>query len=227
MAKPDNQYQELARDAADRLRRDRDLAEQLTLLPDEAPAAEEETAIGRPKGAKNKGSSQLRDWLAARGYRMPEDVIAEMAGLDARADAIELAMAKTERILAWAADGAAKERVGSGDAAKTVEWVPTGGQRLETFKTIFAIQLRAAEALLPYGTPKAAGNEAPAPITHIVLPGAPSRPDPASSARDVTPATRSLEHMPAWQRQIVENQQVSEADPDGSDGEARTERVKR
>ena len=221
MAKPNNQYEKLATEAAKRINQDRALGRQLTMLPDEAPEDETGQPIGRPKGAQNKGSSQLRDWLAAKGWHMPEDVIAQMAGLTggASVDAIGYAMAQTERILAWAADGAAKE----GKKGDKREWIPTGGQRLETFKALYAIQLRAAEALLPYGTPKAAGHEPPPQITQLILPGAATPSDPALAARDITPRPGQLEHVPTWQREIMEKQEVSGTSEPHSDDKNRTD----
>jgi hypothetical protein len=227
MPKPDHQWQEEARQAAERIERQRDLGQQLTLLPDERPEgvpAEAEQVdtpqqVGRPKGAKNKGSSQLRDWLAARGMRMPEDVIAEVAGLRTRDDAITLAMRRTEQILAWAHDGAAKEEKTPTSA--------TAAQRLRVFEGQYATILRAAEAVLPYVAAKAAGNEDSRAPVFVVMPGAQSAPaDPAASARNVTPQpTRN----PNWMMPAdvaAENerkQQLSETENGNLDAKNRTD----
>ena len=52
MSKPDNQYEELARDAAKRIGESRDLAEQLSLLPSEP---NEEGGIAGGKATRGKG----------------------------------------------------------------------------------------------------------------------------------------------------------------------------
>ncbi|KRS15648.1 hypothetical protein [Roseovarius indicus] len=227
MPKADHQWQKEAREAAERIERQRDMGHQLTFLPDERPEgvpgeAEQVDApqqIGRPKGAKNKGSSQLREWLASKGCRMPEDVVAEVAGLRSRDDAITLAMERTERILAWAYDGAAKVK-GSPDKA-----TPT--QRLSVFEGQYATILRAAEAILPYVAAKAAGNEDSRPPVFVVMPGAQSAPaDPAASARNVTPQPA---RNPNWMMPAdvaAENerkQQLSETENGNSDAENRTD----
>lgn len=80
----ETETQRLAREAAERIDRDIETGQQLSLLPEPAlpeVGATGEKAVGRPKGAQNKGSSQLRDWLSSRGLMMPEEVIGEMAGL--------------------------------------------------------------------------------------------------------------------------------------------------
>ena len=73
------------------------LAAAVVLLPD-APAPDVvDRKVGRPAGAKNKGSSQMRDWLAARGYRLPEEVLVEMAGMATTQDVFTWAMVQAER----------------------------------------------------------------------------------------------------------------------------------
>ncbi|WP_289150256.1 hypothetical protein [uncultured Salipiger sp.] len=219
MAKPRNTAEVLARDAAKRLEEARRTGEQLSLLADEPGRTPAEVAgrkPGRPKGATGKGSSQMRDWLAAKGYRLPEQQLSEMAGLASSRDVFETAMTRTEQILAWAfADALCEE----GKPRKI-----TPEQRLSTFAQVFAVQLRAAEALLPYGTPKAspdvAVNQA---VTLVVQGGGAAAPDPARDARDVTPSERAG-LVPAdvrWRNE--QNQWVSETQSDNSDGAIRTD----
>lgn len=227
MSKPDHQWQQEAREAAKRIERQRDLGQQLTFLPDERPEgvpAEAEQVdtpqqVGRPKGAKNKGSSQLREWLAAQGCRMPEDIVSEVAGLRSRADAIQLAMERTERILAWVHDGAAR---GEKDLPRA-----SAAERLRVFEGQYATILRAAEAILPYVAAKAAGNEDSKPPVFVVMPGAQSAPaDPSDGARDVTP---KAPRKPGWMvpadvaAENEKNQQVSESENSNSDAENRTD----
>lgn len=177
MPKPDNQFQALARDAAERIAGDRDLRQQLSLLPDEGGGAV--VPEDRPVRGRGKATTQLREWLAVRGHRLPEDVLVQMAGLaaDQPADAVEAALVKAERILAWAEAGAV--------AVKGAPAVQTIGKRLEVFQLVYSAQLRAAEALLPYGAPKATPDAAPAGPTVLVVPS--SALDQAAQARDVTP----------------------------------------
>ena len=79
-----NSLEKMAGEAAVRLDKARAAGQQLTFLPDETPeqtGTVETRRAGRPPGAQNKGSSELRKYLAAQGCRQPEDVLAEMAGL--------------------------------------------------------------------------------------------------------------------------------------------------
>lgn len=214
MAKPNNWYETQVREAAARIDAARDAGQQLTLLPDEGRAGDQvdqERGVGRPKGAKGKVSSQMRDWLAGEGYRMPEDMLAQMAGLGGERDAVVAAMAATERVLGWAYDG----------------HTTTGKVRLATFMQIYTIQLRAAEALLPYGAPKATPDVTVNQTTNVIVPAMPSRPaDRGDQARDITPkAPRSSGRMmPAdVAEEMKRKQAVSDDDPGQSDGGSRTE----
>lgn len=227
MAKAKNSFEVMARDAAKRLDKARDAGQQLTFLPDEDGSAVdlvEDRAPGRPKGAKGKVSNQMREWLAAKGYQMPEDVLAQMAGLATTQDAVLAAMEKTELVLAWAYDGATTAKKGGGTKPQT----PTGGQRLAAFMQIYTIQLRAADALLPYGAPKATPDAPTLQQTvNITVPGTPPAPaDPAATARDVTPQPPKIggRMMPAdVAYRMQQKQEVTEAENDASDGESRTE----
>ncbi|KAB6717724.1 hypothetical protein [Roseobacter sp. TSBP12] len=222
MAKPKNSFETMARAAAKRLDKVRAEGEQLSLLPDEGgltPAQAGSVSAGRPKGAKNKGSTQMREWLASKGYRMPEDVLAQMAGLAKSQDAMLTAMESAERALAWAYDGATAPTKGVG--SKPI--VPTASARLNTFLQFYAIQLRAADALLPYGAPKATPDVQVNQNTTVIVPMAPQAAhDPAAFARDVTPAKggRMVPADVAFERQ--QNQEVSGSDLDNSDEDFRT-----
>ncbi|MEO1796602.1 MAG: hypothetical protein AAFR53_06260 [Pseudomonadota bacterium] len=213
-------YEELAREAVERVEADRALQEQLTLLPDEDSGGDSE-ADERAARGPGKALSQMREYLAAKGYRFPEEVLAQIAGLDRQGgDTLAAAMATAERMLAWAADGARPEKVDGEDR----QALPTLGQRLATLQQVRAAQLRAADALMPYGAPKAPTEEPPRAPNRIVMPQQPA--DPASQARDVTPqrAKVGTRMMPAdVAHEIQQNQQVSESDGEKSDAESRTE----
>lgn len=219
MSKPDNQFEVDARKMAERIEKHRAVAEQLTLLPDEVPevvADQDGGQVGRPKGAKNKATSQLRDWLAAQGMRMPEDVLTEIAGLRTREDAITLAMARAERILAWSFDGA--------HIGKKAAPAATSHMRMTVFGQQYAIILRALEAIMPYTGAKATPDVNVTQNTTFIVPSAPqAAPDPAAGARDVTPP-RKGRMMPAnVARKSEQNQSDSQSAVSGSDKEIRTE----
>ncbi len=220
-----SQFDELARDAAQRIEDARAAGEQLTFLPDEPQP--DAVAARAPRG-KGKITSQLRDWCIAKGYRLPEEQLIEMAGMASTEDAILTAMARTERILAWAQDGAASEEswVNGEGVTKTrhLRTEPTLGERLETFKFVFTAQLRAAEALLPYGLGKVTPDAAPALVVPVVVAAprgeAPAR--PGDQARDVTPKPGRIGPPPMPTRPQG-NQGLSEASPVQSDAASRTE----
>lgn len=213
MAKPKNQFAEEAQEVAERLQRARDRGEQLVLPGDLAPAAE--PAKGAGGRGPGKVKSQLREWLLARGFRAPEDVLAELAGLSQPEGLIVAAMRETEQILAWAFDGAEIPKGGVKAA--------TARMRLDLFTTILATRMRAADALMPYVAPKISPDVVQQiNATQIVMPAAPSAAvERGDQARDVTPQGRRIGPPPMpWDMQ--QNQEVSEGDPEGSDGKART-----
>lgn len=211
MAKPRNSAEVLAQQAAERLDAARATGEQLALLVDEdgrTPVEVGSGKVGRPKGAKNKGSNQMRDWLASKGYRMPEDVLAEMAGLASSEGAILTAMRHADQVLTWAYVGAA------GGAA------PKPEQRVAMFMQLYAAQLRAADALLPYGAPKATPDVVHQTAVQIITPAAPSEP------RDVTPSRPRISGrmVPAdVAYEVEQKQEVSRYVAAKSDDESRTE----
>ncbi|MGB1390142.1 MAG: hypothetical protein ACPG61_14775 [Paracoccaceae bacterium] len=223
MSKPKNTFEVMARDAAKRLDELRDAKEQLTFLPDEDGSAVdlvEGKSPGRPKGAKGKVSNQMRDWLASKGYAMPEDVLAQMAGLANGGDAMMAALERTELVLAWAFDGATRKTKGGGTKPDT----PSGGQRLATFIQMYTIQLRAADALLPYGAPKATPDVVHQQVVQVNVPAAPAQgADRGDSAR-VIGGNSGGRMMPADLRhEIQKKQEVSGSDVEKSDDESRTE----
>lgn len=226
MAKPNSSYEELARDAAARLNDAQAHGQQLTFLHDE-PKPGETAKAARGKG---KATSQLRDWLAVRGLRLPEDVITEMAGLASSGDAMLTAMAAAEKMMAWAQAGAASEMAWVNEAGedkkRALRTEPTLAERVEAFKFFYTIQLRAAEALLPYGLAKITPDVAvPQAVQVVVMPGGGAAPASAQ-ARDVTPQDKRLGPPPMpWE--MPQNQQVSDADVSLSDVSDRTEGAKR
>lgn len=216
MPSNDNQWRKDAEAMAARIERNRSVGEQLALLPDEVAEPEEARGVGRPKGAKNKASTQLRDYLAAQGMRMPEDVLTEIAGLRTREDAISLAIERSERILLWMFDGA---HIGKRGAPK-----PTPSMRREVFGQQYTIILRAIEALMPYASAKVTPDMLVTNNTRVqvVVPPAPQAPEP----RDVTPQQprRTGRMVPAdVAHEIEQKQQVSDVEFDASDSEGRTE----
>lgn len=217
MSKKDNQWQETARKAAERIDRDRAAGVQLELLPDPAepslPVADS-PAVGRPAGAKNKGSSQLRRWLADQGLKMPEQQIAEIAGLAAgNLDALGTAMAQAERIIAWATDGTGELKGKNASQALIA-------MRIDLFKFLYGQLLRAADALMPYGTPKATPDVVERHQTTILVP---MGGQPGDGARVIDgrsgPVPGGRMAPPPLPGESVENQRVSGSTDEGSDGD--------
>lgn len=155
---------------------------------------------------------------------MPEDVLIEMAGMASREDAFVTAMQRTEQILAWAEAGARQTATGVREGALvTVEinTAATMGQRLATFQFVFTAQLRADEALLPYGLGKVT-PDAPVPVPVPVFVASPVRGSRADQARDITPQDRRIGPPPLPKR-MQQNQSLSEISDAKSDAESRTE----
>jgi hypothetical protein len=206
-----SKFDDLAREAAQRIEDARAAGEQLTFMPDEpAPGA------ARPARGKGKATSQLRDWCAAKGLRMPEDVLIEMAGMASTEDAFLTALARTEQVLAWAEAGA------TGYKGAPVK--PSMGQRLAAFQFVYTAQLRAAEALVGYGLAKITPDVVAPPAVQVFV-AAPRAQDlgrPGDQARDVTPKAGRI-GPPPMPMQGQRNQGVSEAAPVQSDSASRTE----
>ncbi len=211
MPGPKTLFDAQAQEAAERIDAARAAGQQLTFLPDEAGAPGQGS---RPPRGKGKATSQMREWLAARGFRMPEDALAEMAALASTEDAFVTAMARTEQVLAWAEAGAT--------SVKGQPAVQTMGQRLATFQFVYTAQLRAAEALLPYGLAKVTPDEAPqVPVQIVVQGGATVRQGP-DQARDVTPRPARMA-PPPMPSEMQRFQGVADAVRTDADSEARTE----
>lgn len=217
MGKPNSEAEAMARDAAARIDAARQAGQQLTFLPDEVEPGEGAKA-GRGRG---KAQSMLRDWLAARGMRLPEDQLATMAGLATNDDVLTHAMAQAERVLIWAQDGA------TGYKGSPV--APSMAQRLDTFKFVYTAALRAAEALLPYGLAKVTPDAAVvAPVQVVVMPGGgPVQGARAGDgARDVTPKPAQVGQRmrpPPMPEQMQQKQGLSVDDFPRSDVSDRTE----
>lgn len=223
MAKPNDQFEDLARTAAQRIEASRELAEQLTLLPDEQEGAT--LTPGKPTRGKGRVFNQMREWLASRGYRAPEEVLAEMAGLASREDAIITAMVQAERILDWAGSGASNRvfQVGVGHVELPGPWKPTPGDKLAVFQQVYASMLRAADALMPYGAPKATPDVVATVTNTIVVQQPAEQPArPGDRARDVTPGSRRIA-PPPMPHEIEQDQQVASGRADRAENEDRTE----
>lgn len=205
-----NSFEQDAAAMAERIQAARDAGEQLTFLPDEAAPGDSD----RAKRGKGKATSELRNWLAARGMRLPEDVLTEMAGMASSADAFLTAMARTEQVLAWAEAGAT--------GYKASPAAPSMAQRLGTFQFIFTAQLRAAEALLPYGLAKVTPDQGNTVVNQIILPGVAAPADAPRQARDITPTPRRMAPPPMPQH-IQQNQGLGESDLQHSDAGIRTQ----
>lgn len=216
MARPRNMLAETAEEAAKRVAEARQAGEQLGLFA-EAPREALPTAEARRGRGKARGASQMRLWLIERGAkRMPEDVLAELAGLMDDRSMVERAMAEAELMLAWAFEDA---EVPKGGVTK-----PTARMRLDALASAIAAQVKAAEALMPYVAAKVTPDTGPqVQVTQIVAAAAPS---PAvrggDQARDVTPLPSRI-GPPPMPHQMQQNQQVSDPSDTSSDGRDRTE----
>jgi hypothetical protein len=216
-------YDVLAREMADRIEAAQAAGEQLSLLPDETPDRGRAGGVGEgspsPRGP-GKALNQMREFLASRGLRMPEDVLAEMAGLASSSDAFVTAMMRTEQLLAWAGQGAVQTFYDAKRGRKVAVVDPVTQEplphefapedRLEAFGKLFAVQLRAAEAMMPYGMPKITPDVKVDQVVQVVVPAGSGR-----NARDVTPVQRPQLNamMPAdmaWD--IQQKQQVTEGE---------------
>lgn len=211
-----NSFEALAEQAAERIDQARAQGQQLSLLADQEPVAQD--GAGRPVRGKGKAVSQVRDWLAAQGYRTPQEQLARMAGLASGDDPVTAAMVTAERVIAWAfADKTDKD----GNLIK-----PGPQAYLHQFEVAYSVQLRAADAMLPFVAAKVSPDGPGAPVIMINVPGGNVQaPDPAVAARDVTPvpAGRMMPADAAWE--IQQNQQVATGQSDQSDGVSRTERA--
>jgi hypothetical protein len=213
-----NSFQALAAEAADRIDLARAQGEQLSLLGDAEPSTVDADGKGRGRG-KGKALSQLREHLANRGYRLPEDVLAQMAGLASRDDAITTAMVAAERIVTWAY----ADKVEENGAGLSRAVTPSPTAMLRAFELVYTSMIRAADALLPYGLAKVTPDVIVGPVVPIMsVPAAPSHGDRALAARDVTPRS-GVRMVPAdVALRIEQNQGVAAEASAQSDGGSRT-----
>lgn len=83
--------------------------------------------------------------------------------------------------------------------------------RLNTFMQIYTMMLRSADALMPYGAPKATPDVTQTNVTQIVVAGgAAPAVQAADRARDVTPGARRI-GPPPMPHEIQKNQQVADS----------------
>jgi hypothetical protein len=225
MAKNVSSYEADAKEMVERIEAARAAGEQLTFLPDEVAPADSD----RAKRGKGKATTQLREYLAAKGMRLPEDVLVQMAGLASSDDAFVTAMARTEQILSWAeAGGRQVGYVMNKEGAlveKELDNRHTTAQRLAAFQFVYTAQLRAAEALLPYGLAKVTPDVAVTMPVRIVMPAAQAGQDRAATARDITPQPRRMA-PPPMPHEMQQNQGLGNQASGHSDGVIRTEGAK-
>ncbi len=216
------QFADLAAQAARNIDVARAAGEQLELLADPRLVAVAEGT--RPPRGKGKITSQLRDWCAARGYRMPEDQLIQIAGMASTEDVFVFAMQRTEQVLAWAEAGARKtaQVIREGALIEVeLDTSATMAQRVTLFTTIYAAAVKAADSLLPYGLGKVT-PDAPVAVPVPVFVASPQRGNRADQARDVTPQDRRIGPPPLPER-IQRNQALSGLADAQSDAESRTE----
>lgn len=196
----DSRFHQQAAEMAERLDRAREMGEQLSFLatPDGGDLVPEEPrGPGRPKGSKNRVDTKLREMLAARGWKMPEDQLAAMAGLTDRTDPLLLAIERTEFLLSWAWDSKAGG--------------PSASERLDTFHRVYTAMQRSTEAIAPYGLAKASPDvnvtqavqiNMPAPMPEATQTGH----QPAQAVSDFAP--------PPMPHEMQQNQEVSKTTVD-------------
>ena len=194
--------------------------------PDGAVADENpKNAVGRPKGAKNKGSSKMRQWLDDSGFMSPEARMVEFSGLNSQQDVFAWAMKRSETLLIWFARGATvRVKITGATKSKpaTYEdrpWKPSAQDRMDTFKLVYGHARAATEAMMPYigakVTPDVVTNTN---ITQIVMPASQSH--SGDGATVINGTSHAPPPMPQKQQQ---KQQLNNPDSDQSDDESRTE----
>lgn len=217
--KSESQWKQEAAEAAVRMARAHAQGAQLNLLPDlgaelpPVPFDGDEPQRGRPKGAKNKNDGQVRQWLASRGVKMPEQVLAELIGQASDQSAMLHAMTQAEALLTWAYDGA--------EISKGSSKAPTAAQRLETFKYFYTAQLRAADALLPYVAPKSTPEGDERPPVYVVVPGVAPGAAPAPPGQTIEGELTPWEAAALRDGRMQQNQSLSETEIDDSDDNRR------
>lgn len=207
MAKAENQWQRQAAEAAARIDAARE-AGQLSLFPGDVGADDAEGGSGgRGKG---KALSKLRDLLAARGLRQPEDVLANVAALDDPEGPVMAALKKAEAV-ALAIHGHAET---------------PASVRMRLFEMFYAQSVRAADALLPYGLAKVTPDvQVAQAVQVVVMPGGSAGPEGAAMARDVTPKAPRMA-PPPMPGQIEQNQGLGDGGLTATDASPRTKGTK-
>ena len=206
MARPKNQWEAEAAQIAERLDRARAAGEQLSLLPGAADEAEGDGKRGRGKG---RSMSKLRDLLAARGLRMPEDVLANVAALDDPEGPVMAALKKVEAV--------SLALFGHAEAPASA--------KLRMFEMFYTSSIRANDALLPYLHAKVTPDAAPVQATQInVYAGSGAGQGDAGAAKPVEGRVVAPRLAPPpMPHQIQQNQGVAVSAPVNSDGDIRTE----
>lgn len=226
---------QIAREAADRVNAAHQAGHQLELMPDlSAPVADPEAEGGQGGNTRGRGQdkalSQMRAWLTHKGYRMPEDVLAEMAGLTSNTDAVLTAMARTEQLLGWAAHGASQTRYDPGKGQHVAVTDAEGNplpfefdpkSRLAAFERVFAMQLKAAEAAMPYVAAKRNPDTPPLVPVQIVMPPAEGQARPAPQVIEGEQTLRAA--PPPLPHEMQQNQELSESEDLKTRSEARSE----
>ena len=180
------QFEKLAEAAAERILASADMAQQLTLLPHEAEA--ETAASGRGRGKRKRGLGQ---WLAAQGYHDPGERLAELANLNTDLDPLTAAIARAEQAAAG---------LGITDTES----------RVALFQTMFAAQLRALEAVMPYIHAKAATEAPPPPAVQVFVQQGPGDGAKVVDATPVAPGLGLSFAPPPLPGEIQQNQEDSE-----------------
>lgn len=227
MGKSDSEWEKMVAEAAQSVERQHQLGTQLGLWGEQVAPPVESKGVGRPKGAKNKGSTQLRDWLAAKGLAMPEDRLAQIAGLDVPDDAWTVAIKRAEMLMLFLGEGTKVKNYSPEKGHVYEPWTPSPDDKLAVFKVIYGAMLEANKALMPFVAPKASPDVQVTNAVQVIMPSAPS-PDLAAQARDVSaPAPRLAGRMiPAdLAYEMQQNQRVTEAAPRNSDAEIRTDKA--
>lgn len=205
MAKARNQWEAEAASMAQRIDEARAAGQQLGLFGDDA--AEVEAKGGRGKG---KALSSLREILARRGLRQPEDVLAHIAALDDPEGPVMAALKKAEAV--------ALALYGHAQAPAKV--------KLDLFQQFYGHSLRALDALLPYGLAKVTPDAAPVQATQInVYAGQPAPQEDAAKAVSAPAAPLRLA-PPPMPHEIKQNQSVTVSPGSHSDADTWTEGAK-
>ena len=188
--------------AARRIDRAHQLGQQLSFLADEAQPGE----VPEVTEARSKAHSTFNRWLKHHGHKTADEQMLAIAGLDKPADPLTTAMVAAERVLSWAHDvegqGEDEPETAKGRAARAK-------QRIDVFSQLYAAQLRAVDALLPYGLAKASPDAVVQAAVQVVVAAEPSK--PGGSAKVVNPEPGRRMAPPPLPAKNEQNQEVIEA----------------